>query len=445
MLPWQANIGRAHLISSLDLSPDSHVSKLPLWELCMEYDSCKRWTLSFAHSSTDCSQIWASTTCWICDWRKLCHNKGCTAHAKFGLHVFWTQTCKHWFIKELTKVWNHDLYGSKKSRVTGHLTLQGIMMTCGALLEISVLIFQPHQRFGQSLIVFASCRMRTHLIPNKRRTGSSISCNFLPWAINCARLRCKCLDFLQVWWAVFFPPMPWVMMPLLSWSNSTRMVNMWNSHLLNALMMFLHVLYKVQILRKLRKCGLNFFGWPVDLENDDPTDWGITWFELAVSFYLSTNCRFPVNLHGAGNKSVYAEYDSDEALILPGHQRSAVLQSICLRNMMQNLITVLDEKIFPSCQVYKCRTLIRIAMKSVVAGLPRRPCIPNAAEAMTYVSEYISKLKGVALDQPIFCRNIRPCFVIDRIHKLTSAERHNLYAAMMKRKRKQHALERDDN
>ena len=116
MLPWQANIGRAHLISSLDLSPDSHVSKLPLWELCMEYDSCKRWTLSFAHSSTDCSQIWASTTCWICDWRKLCHNKGCTAHTKFGLHVFWTQTCKHWFIKELTKVWNHDLYGSKKSK-----------------------------------------------------------------------------------------------------------------------------------------------------------------------------------------------------------------------------------------------------------------------------------------------------------------------------------------
>jgi hypothetical protein len=122
MLPWQANIGRAHLISSLDLSPDSHVSKLPLWELCMEYDSCKRWTLSFAHSSTDCSQIWASTTCWICDWRKLCHNKGCTAHTKFGLHVFWTQTCKHWFIKELTKVWNHDLYGSKnqESQVIWH-------------------------------------------------------------------------------------------------------------------------------------------------------------------------------------------------------------------------------------------------------------------------------------------------------------------------------------
>ena len=97
------------------------------------------------------------------------------------------------------------------------------------------------------------------------------------------------------------------------------------------------------------------------------------------------NYRFPVKLRGAGNKSIYAEYDSDESLILPGHQKSAVLQSISFKNMIQNLSTVLDGKIFPSFPVHKCRTLMRIGMKSVVAGLPRRPCLPNAAETMTYI------------------------------------------------------------
>ena len=159
------------------------------------------------------------------------------------------------------------------------------------------------------------------------------------------------------------------------------------------------------------------------------------------------NYRFPVKLRGAGNKSIYAEYDSDESLILPGHQKYAVLQSISFKNMIQNLSTVLDEKIFPSFPVHKCRTLMRIGMKSVVAGLPRRPCLPNAAETMTYVSEYISKLKGVALDQPIFCRNVRPSISFDRIHEPTAAERQNIYALMKKKKKKRkiNAHCEDDN
>ena len=64
---------------------------------------------------------------------------------------------------------------------------------------------------------------------------------------------------------------------------------------------------------KATKIWLETLAWPSDMENEDPPDWGITWFELAVSFYLSTGRRFPVKLHGAGNKSVYAEYDSDES------------------------------------------------------------------------------------------------------------------------------------
>ena len=59
---------------------------------------------------------------------------------------------------------------------------------------------------------------------------------------------------------------------------------------------------------------------------------------------------------------------------------------------------------------------------------------------LTYVSEYISKLKGVALDQPIFCRNVRPSISFDRIHEPTAAERQNIYASMKKRRRRERSM-----
>ena len=65
---------------------------------------------------------------------------------------------------------------------------------------------------------------------------------------------------------------------------------------------------------------------------------------MAVSFYFYTGYRFPVRVSGAGNKSKYVGYDSNDALILPGHQRAAVLQGICLRNVIQNLTTVTGQK-----------------------------------------------------------------------------------------------------
>ena len=182
---------------------------------------------------------------------------------------------------------------------------------------------------------------------------------------------------------------------------------------------------------KATKLWLESLRWPHNVDQDDPSDWGISWFELAVSFYLATDFRFPVKLRGAGNKSVYAEYGSGDALLLPGHQRSAVLQSICLRNMIQNLTTVLDNNIFPIFAAGKCRSLMRLGMKSVVAGIPRRPKLPNTKETMTFVAEYLSKLTGVALDQPMFCDNPAPIISFPRIHEPSASERHNAYASFL--------------
>ena len=86
---------------------------------------------------------------------------------------------------------------------------------------------------------------------------------------------------------------------------------------------------------------------------------------MAVSFHLYTGYRFPVRVSGAGNKSKYVGYDSNKALILPCHQRAAVLQGICLRNVIQNLTTVTGQKVFPVFNTFKCRPGVVCARQKV--------------------------------------------------------------------------------
>ena len=187
--------------------------------------------------------------------------------------------------------------------------------------------------------------------------------------------------------------------------------------------------------------------WPPDLDVVDASDWGISWFELAVSFYFYTGYRFPVKVGGAGNKSRYVDYGSDEALILPWHQRAAILQGICLRNMIQNLSTVTEQRIFPDFGTFKCRTLTRLGLKGVVARIPRRPVLPNTTDTINFVAKYMSNLTGIALNEPIYYKDLIPMMVFDRIHEPTAAQRHNLYASFMTAKRKSRAAPgiADDN
>ena len=195
------------------------------------------------------------------------------------------------------------------------------------------------------------------------------------------------------------------------------------------------------------KLWLETLLWPPDVDCDDASDWGASWFELAVSFYMYTGFRFPVRIGGAGNKSRYADYGSDEALILPGHQRAAVLQGICSRNAIQTLSTVMEQKIFPTFKTFKCRILTRFGMKGVVAGVPRRPIIPNPCETMDFVVNYVSNMTGLALNEPIFVKDLQPTLLFDRIPEISAADRHNRYASFMKGLRKRNACAAldDDN
>ena len=82
-----------------------------------------------------------------------------------------------------------------------------------------------------------------------------------------------------------------------------------------------------------------------------------------------------------------------------------------------------------------------------MAGIPRRPGLPNALKTVNYVAEFLSKLHGIALNEPIFCRDLQPDLQFDPLLEISAAERHNKYAAFMKSKRKlDHAADGvDDN
>lgn len=172
--------------------------------------------------------------------------------------------------------------------------------------------------------------------------------------------------------------------------------------------------------------------WPENVADDDPSDWGISWFEMVVSFYHYTGFRFPIRASGAGNKSVYVSFDSDDAMLMPMRQKSAVLQSICLKNMVQNLSTLVQDRFFPAFGLFKCRTLTRLGMKGVLAGISRRPGLPNPKITMDYVKSYLDNMKGLALEAPIYTKDLKPEMTFPMLPEPTTQQRYNTYASRMK-------------
>ena len=55
-------------------------------------------------------------------------------------------------------------------------------------------------------------------------------------------------------------------------------------------------------LGKALKTWLDSLRWPADSNEMDSSDWGMSWFEMAVSFYLATGFQFPVRISGSGAK-----------------------------------------------------------------------------------------------------------------------------------------------
>ena len=177
--------------------------------------------------------------------------------------------------------------------------------------------------------------------------------------------------------------------------------------------------------------------WPDDITEDYDAkgkgDWGISWFELLTSFYLTTGWRCPIKTGGAGAKAIYLDYGHPDALLLPDAKRGVALQILCMRNLLQNVSTILGDDLLPKFSSSKSYSMTHLGLKTPVAGMPCRPVIPKQKETMMFVWDYFLKLNGaLALCKPLYCSNVVPIFHFERLVEKTALERWQLNQKHMK-------------
>ena len=177
--------------------------------------------------------------------------------------------------------------------------------------------------------------------------------------------------------------------------------------------------------------------WPENYGEADKNDWGMSWLELIFNFYIVTGHNLPIRLEGYGAKSVYIPYHSSQAILLPKSKRSASLQILTFRNLLQNMQSIESQIFFPSFKESKCKSLQRLGHVCPVAGVPRRPIIPRQAETIVAVQRYIQSLQSsAALHQVIYLKDIQPSLNFQTIEEPSTYTRFNRYSQFMKKLRK---------
>ena len=168
-------------------------------------------------------------------------------------------------------------------------------------------------------------------------------------------------------------------------------------------------------------------------------DWGISWFELTVSFIISSQLYFPIRVKGLGSESVYADYHSPECLIQHPKRRAAYVQTFCLQKLISALQTVSGLKLFPKFHKAKCRSLQRLGFTEKHTGIPCRPIFPHQEATMKYVWQYLQSIgHGGYLNKPIDVPKIAPILPVCTLSEIPADQRYKNYLRLVKRLKNQH-------
>jgi hypothetical protein len=65
---------------------------------------------------------------------------------------------------------------------------------------------------------------------------------------------------------------------------------------------------------------------------------------------------------------IYIPYDDPQAILLPDSKRAVSLQILCLRNLLQNVSTIVEADILPTFSSCKCFSMSRIGLKTPMAA-----------------------------------------------------------------------------
>ena len=187
---------------------------------------------------------------------------------------------------------------------------------------------------------------------------------------------------------------------------------------------------------------LKLLRWPDDTPENygKPEDWGISWFELTISFIISSQLYFPIRVQGLGSASVYADYHSPECLIQHPKKRAAYVQTFCLHKLVSALQTASGVQLFPKFNKSKCRSLQRLGFSEKHTGIPCRPIFPHQEATMRYVWQYLQTIgHGGYLNKPLDVPKIDPILPVCPFSEIPPDQRYKNYLKMTKRlRRKQH-------
>eukprot|EP00438_Fugacium_kawagutii_P033784 Skav218498 [mRNA] locus=scaffold3758:36377:39745:- [translate_table: standard] len=170
--------------------------------------------------------------------------------------------------------------------------------------------------------------------------------------------------------------------------------------------------------------------WPAGIspEYSEKDDWGISWFELWVNFYVTTGLAFPMRLSGLGAKSVYLPYFSPESHMQPPSKRAVSQQAFVLQKSLNQICTISQVQWFPSFKHSVCSSHKHLNYLSKAAGIPCRPTMHRQNETMQAIQEFLRCLSGKGnMASPFPDLHVSPLFEIPTIPELSVEDRFKRY------------------
>eukprot|EP00438_Fugacium_kawagutii_P034114 Skav223655 [mRNA] locus=scaffold4170:94647:95852:+ [translate_table: standard] len=170
--------------------------------------------------------------------------------------------------------------------------------------------------------------------------------------------------------------------------------------------------------------------WPTDLQADfrSTEDWGISWFELWVNFYITTGCTFPIRISGLGARSVYLDYFSPDAQLQPAARRAVFSQAFVFQKALSQLSTMTGIRWFPSFKTAVCCSMKHLNYTGKAAGIPCRPSLLQPDVTMFHISKFLSSLEGThSLAAPFPNLQVQPSLNIPIYDEIPVSERYKRY------------------
>ena len=125
--------------------------------------------------------------------------------------------------------------------------------------------------------------------------------------------------------------------------------------------------------------------WPK--QSDDQSS-GISWFELAVNFMVTTQTNIPVSVKQRDGTKRYVSTDDDPAFDISTFTMVDVTNSF--QGSWKHLRFLLQRHLFPEDQTVKARSLHQLGAGCFRMGLPRRPQLVQQQATMEIVRKYLN-------------------------------------------------------